>query len=248
MKKLIMSLFIVLLISSRVPAFAQEIYDPWEPFNRKIFWFNDKFDVYLLEPVARGYYDYTPRPIRKGIGNFFENLKYPRYLVSDIVQLKFGQVLHHTGRFLLNTTVGLLGFIDVAKDVGLEEHSEDFGVALAYHGVPEGPYMVLPILGPSNLRDAFGRLVDVFTDPFFYVRYSTLNSDQENGIIFGAKTIEAIDTRADLLEAVETSKESSLDYYLFLQSTYHQYREGVIYDGNPPSWDDKDVLQDDVTP
>lgn len=226
------------------PARAQdeEISDPLESFNRGIFWFNDKLDVYVLEPVARRYKDYVPDPVQNGIGNFFENLRYPRYLLSDLVQFKFSQALDHTGRFLINSTVGVLGFVDVAKEFGLPVHEEDFGLALAYHGVGPGPYLVLPILGPSNLRDGFGKIVDSFVDPFAIVAYTT-DADISIPIILGAKTIEVIDTRAGLSEAIETAKESSVDYYLFMQGAYYQYRRGVLYDGNPPDEEFEDDLE-----
>ena len=213
---------------------AQEVYDPIEPVNRGIFWFNDKLDVYVLEPVARGYDDYVPESVQTGVGNFFENLRFPRYFVSDIVQLKFGQVWHHTSRFVINSTVGVLGILDVAKDFGFEKHEEDFGIALAYHDVPPGPYLVLPLLGPSNLRDGFGRLVDSFLDPISALTYTSVDDDIAIPVIIGTKALDLIDTRADLLEAVETAKSSSLDYYLFVQGAYMQHRRGVLYDGNPP--------------
>ncbi|MCO6430344.1 MAG: VacJ family lipoprotein [Deltaproteobacteria bacterium] len=223
-------------------AAAQEVdvWDPIEPVNRGIFWFNDQFDIYILEPVARGYDDVVPDPIQEGIGNFFENLRYPRYLVSDVVQLKFTQAAEHTGRFIINSTIGLLGFIDVAKHVGLEQHSEDFGLALAYYDVPPGPYLVIPILGPSNLRDGVGKVVDSFLDPIGALTYTDVDDDVAIPVIIGAKIIEAIDTRADLLEAVETAKESSIDYYLFTQGAYYQYRRGLLYDGDPPDEEEDD--------
>lgn len=209
----------------------QEIWDPLEGWNRGVFAVNDTLDVYLLEPIARGYDYVVPEVVQTGIGNFFENLGYPSYLVSDVVQLKFGQAAHHTGRFLVNTTAGLLGFIDVAKDLGLEAHKEDFGIALAYHGVPAGPYIVLPLFGPSNLRDGIGRLVDLFLDPVFYLAYTDVDDTTVTAITFGLAGVRIVDQRAGLLEAVESGKESSLDYYTFVQSSYYQYRRGVLNDG-----------------
>jgi phospholipid-binding lipoprotein MlaA len=224
----------------------EEIKDPLEPMNRKIFWFNDKFDIYLLEPVARGYDHITPEPIQKGIGNFFENIKFPKYFVSDIVQGKFSQALDHTGRFVINTTVGLLGTIDVAKEFGLPHHEEDFGIALAYRGVGPGAYIVIPILGPSNVRDGFGRIVDFFLDPFTILGYTNaFDDDTTTAITWGARTVDAIDTRAGLIEAIETAKESSVDYYGFLQSAYYQHRRGVLYDGNPPDEEDIGLPRDE---
>lgn len=228
------SLIIFFLIFASSSVKAQDISDPLEGFNRGIFWFNDKLDVYVMEPVARGYDYITPQPVQKGIGNFFENLRYPKYLVSDLVQFKFAQAAEHTGRFIVNSTIGLVGLVDVAKQIGLEQHEEDFGLALAYYGVPPGPYLVLPLLGPSNVRDGIGRVVDSFLDPIGWVSYTSLDSDSKLAIILGTKSLDFIDQRAGLIEAIETAKESSVDYYLFLQGAYYQHRRGVLYDGNPP--------------
>ncbi|RIL10926.1 MAG: ABC transporter [Proteobacteria bacterium] len=222
------------ILSACSAASAQEVYDPLEPMNRGIFWFNNKLDIYLLEPVAKGYDWIMPQEAQDSVGNFFSNLRSPALLVSDLVQLKFDQAATHTGRFLINTTIGLGGLFDIASEMGLEEHDEDFGTALAYHGVPEGPYLVLPILGPSNFRDGFGRLVDGFLDPVFYLGATDMHDDTALAIQFGLKGLQVIDTRAGLIDAVEAARESSVDYYLFIQGAYHQHRRGVIYDGNPP--------------
>lgn len=223
-------------------AFAEEeINDPLEGFNRGIFWFNDRLDRYLIEPVARAYDYVVPNPVQDGIGNFFSNLGYPSYLLSDLVQLKFGQALDHTGRFLVNTTFGVGGFIDVAEGMGLPEHDEDFGIALAYNGVPAGPYLVLPLLGPSNLRDGVGRAVDSFIHPVYWIAKGTAGSDDATSITLGFRAVEVTDTRAGLTEAIKAAKESSLDYYLFVQSAYYQYREAKLYDGElPPESEETD--------
>lgn len=215
-----------------------EVSDPLEGMNRGIFWFNDNVDTYLLEPVARGYHNVLPDPVETGIHNFFNNLRYPVYLVSDLVQFKFTQALEHTGRFLVNSTVGVAGLIDVGKRIGLPDHEEDFAIALAYHGVPAGPYLVLPFIGPSNLRDTFGYVIDCALNPFYWVGRTDLHSDAKDSIVYGTTALKAIDTRARLLEAVKSAKESSVDYYLFMQGAYYQYRRGVLYDGNPPDEED----------
>ena len=215
-----------------------EVSDPIEPVNRGVFWVNNKLDENILEPVAHGYADHVPSPIKKGIGNFFLNLRYPVYLVSDLVQFKFTQAAEHTGRFLLNTTAGLVGFIDVAKDCGLPDHEEDFGIALAYYGVPAGPYLMLPFIGPSNLRDTTGLIIDSFLNPIYWVGRSNLSSDAKFAIAAGATAIKYVDIRAGLIDAIDTAKQSSVDYYLFVQGAYYQHRRGVLYDGNPPDEDD----------
>ena len=218
------------LLVSVPRAWAEDIYDPIEPVNRAIFSFNDTVDVYLFEPVAKGYEWILPGVVRKGVTNFFSNLRSPIYVVSDIVQLKFGQVGTHTGRFLINSTVGVAGVFDVAKLVGLEEHYEDFGVALGHYGIPPGPYIVIPFLGPSNVRDGFGRIVDAFLTPTYYI--------ESLPVALGIRGLEGVNDRADLIEAVELAKENSLDYYSFSQAAYYQVRKGYIYDGTPPEEDE----------
>lgn len=222
---------------------SEEPYDPIEPVNRAIFSFNDTVDVHVLEPVGRAYRNNVPDTIQTGIGNFFLNLRYPSYLVSDVVQGKFQQALDHTGRFLINSTIGILGFIDFATDMGLPDHEEDFGIALAYHGVPAGPYLMLPILGPSNVRDGVGRIVDAFLDPIGWVGYSSLSSGTKVAIAASALGLKLVHTRAGLLQAVEAAKESSVDYYLFMQGAYYQHRYGLLTDGKV-----EDVFEPEVGP
>ena len=219
--------FVVGIVSAEV----EEPYDPIEPVNRGIFWFNDKLDVNLFEPISKGYRDVMPEFAQKGIGNFFANLRYPSYLVSDIIQGKFTQALEHTGRFLINSTVGVAGLIDFATDWGLPDHREDFGIGLAYHGVPAGPYLVLPILGPSNLRDGLGLIIDGFLDPIGWITYTNASTSTKLAVPAGALAVKFIHTRAGLIEAIETGKESSVDYYLFMQGAYYQYRHGLVTDG-----------------
>ena len=218
--------------STRVAlAEEEEPYDPLESMNRAIFDFNDSLDVHVLEPVARAYHDNVPDFMQTGIGNFFGNLRYPSYLVSDILQGKFDQVLDHTGRFVINSTIGVLGLIDVAKDVGLPDHREDFGIALAYNGVPHGPYLVIPIIGPSSVRDGLGLIVDGLLDPLGWVAYSSLSTGTKLAIAASAFGVKLVHTRSGLLQAVEAAKESSVDYYLFTQGAYYQYRHGLLTDG-----------------
>lgn len=226
-----LSLLFVLLFVPLIAAVAEdEVSDPFEGVNRGIFWFNDKLDVNLLEPVSRGYDYVMPQFAKDGVSNFYENVRYPSYLFSDIVQLKFGQAAEHTGRFLINTTVGLGGLIDVAKHFGLERHYEDFGTALAHNDIGPGPYIVLPFLGPSNVRDGVGRIVDNFLDPIGWIAFSTADNSDATLITAGSTALNVINTRAGLIEAVEAAKEASVDYYLFMQSAYYQNRNGVIYD------------------
>ncbi len=225
--------------------YTADIRDPWEGMNRAIFSFNNGFDEYILEPVSRGYHWLLPDFMEEGIHNFFLNLRFPSYLLSDVVQFKFSQALRHTGRFLINTTAGIGGLIDVAQHVGLPDHKEDFGIALAYHGVGPGPYLVLPFLGPSNVRDTVGTVVDLLIDPvaiFFY----TNSIDNEFWVGAGISSWRMVDARTQLLEAIDAAKESSLDYYLFVQSAYYQDRRGLLYDGFQDSDDDLPAGADSV--
>jgi phospholipid-binding lipoprotein MlaA len=239
MKRFLSRTLCILLLTSLFSsaALAEDVYDPIEPVNRGIFWFNQKFDYYLLEPVSRGYRYVVPDVVQDGVGNFFSNLKYPVNLFSDIVQLKFKLALTHTGRFVVNTTAGLLGTVDVAKHMGMANvQEEDFGQALGYYGVPPGPYIVLPIFGPSNLRDVFGLAVDSFLDPIYWAGPATnMNKDDALALSLGLKSLYAIDKRSSLDDAIKAAKEASLDYYLFMQGAYTQYRRGQIYDGHPPA-------------
>ena len=227
---------VILLVNVMLasPLLAEEANDPWETMNRGTFWFNDTFDVYILEPVAQGYDWLLPRPVQKSVANFFDNLDFPSLLVSDLVQLKFDQVALHSGRFLINSSIGIVGLFDVASEMGLEPHYEDFGTALGYWDIGGGPYLVLPFLGPSNVRDGIGRLVDLVLNPAFYFRQYGLSRDEALLASFGATSLEIINTRSSLLKTVEDAKEVSLDYYLFLRSAYGQKRQNDIYDNNPP--------------
>ena len=225
---------LIFLLGMLTPVQAQEVNDPFESVNRGVFWFNEQVDDYFLAPVARAYKFVLPKFARSGISNFFDNLRYPSLLVSDVVQGKFDQAGLHTVRFLFNSTVGIAGLIDVAEYNGLEDHHEDFGTALGYYGISEGPYLVLPLLGPSNIRDGVGRIVDTFLNPLYWVFAAADEDAVRYGVAGGVRLLEAVDDRSEILEAVDTGKEATLDYYSFVQSSYHQIRQNQIYDGEPP--------------
>ncbi len=206
--------------------------DPLEPMNRGIFWFNQKFDDYLLGPVAKGYKWVLPKPARDSVGNFFENIAFPVYLVSDVLQLKFEQAGIHSARFVINSTIGVGGLFDLAEsEFDLEHHPEDTGSAFGNWGIGEGFYLVIPFMGPTNARDGIGRIADGFLNPLNY--FAVLADDGEY-VTYGFQVLGAIDTRARLDEGLESAKDTSLDYYAFIRSTYHQVRQNVIYDNNPP--------------
>ncbi len=234
------TLFLALLILAPIQTKAEEVYDPLEPINRAVFTFNDYIDRWILEPVALGYREITTPGIRKGISNFFTHIQYPRYLISDLLQLKFEQAAIHTGRFVLNTTAGLGGFIDAADELfKIEHHEEDIGGALGYWGVPPGAYLVLPIFGPSNVRDLVGRVGDRASDPVFWMGYwDELTWEQQLAFSWGKSALEAVSIRESLVEAIDAAKEASLDYYTFVRKSYAQQRVGLIYDGQPPGLDE----------
>jgi len=212
--------------------------DPWEPFNRKMFAFNEDLDRSLIKPVAKGYRKVVPAPIRKGVGNVFLNLAEPTTVVNDILQAKFPQAGHDLARFALNTTVGLLGWFDVATKLGLERHREDFGQTFSVWGFTRGPYLVLPLIGPSTLSDGIGLIPStMYTDP----RYAYGYSPETYAIL----TVDTIDTRARLLGASRVA-ELQLDPYVFRRETYLQQRRQLVYDGSPPVEDDS--FEDEFDP
>ncbi|MDB6060447.1 MAG: rane protein [Verrucomicrobiaceae bacterium] len=195
--------------------------DPWEGFNRKIYAFNDVADRYLLKPVAKGYDTITPQFLEDGIHNIFSNVGEVGNVLNSLLQAKFKHSAEDTGRLLINSTVGLLGFFDVASKIGLEVHEEDFGQTLGYWGVKSGPYVVIPLLGPRTVRDAFGSVPDAYTDPIPYV----IDYVPTRNEVLGARVI---DTRASLLNAEELV---TGDRYIFLRDAYLQRRQFLVNDG-----------------
>lgn len=200
--------------------------DPWEPFNRVVYQFNDDFDTVLLKPVAKGYQFITPAPVDRGITNFFDNLADVRNGVNNALQFKMTRAFTSVGRVVVNSTVGVLGFVDVASNLNMPKYNEDFGQTLGTWGVAPGPYIVLPFLGPSTGRDTVGLVGDWYTDPLTYV--------DDGGVAWGAKALRIIDRRADLLAASKVLEAAALDPYSFVRDGYLQRRRSDIYDGNPP--------------
>ena len=198
--------------------------DPIEGFNRVMFEFNDALDRVLIKPVAKGYRAIMPTPVDKGITNFFSNLDDVGSAINNLLQFKLKRSASDVGRIVVNSTVGILGFIDVASNINLEKHGEDFGQTLGVWGVGPGPYIVLPILGPSGGRDAIGTVADWFTDPVTYVN----PVEVKNTLI----VLRAIDKRADLLGASRIVDEAALDKYEFTRDAYIQKRENDVHDGN----------------
>lgn len=194
--------------------------DPWEGLNRHIFAFNEAADRYVAEPVARGYKKVTPGFIDTSIGNFFNNIGEFKNLTNNLLQGSVGDAGVDLSRFIVNTTIGVLGIFDVASYVGLERESEDFGQTLAVWGVGDGPYLMLPVLGPSTLRDGFGRGVDSFASPQREVEPATAD--------YGLTFVELVQKRASLLGSEQLI---SGDKYSFFKDAYFQRREFLINDG-----------------
>lgn len=204
--------------------------DPLEPMNRSISSFNDTVDDNLLKPVAVGYRDYTPQFVQTGVGNFFRNISDMFSTVNNGLQFKGRETAESLMRVVVNTTFGIYGLFDVATPIGLERHPEDFGQTLGYWGVPDGPYLVLPLLGPSTLRDTSVLPVEFAVDPVS--NYDNLS------VRHVAVATRIVDKRASLLQATNFLSDAAIDKYSFSRDSYLQYRRNQVYDGNPPDEDD----------
>jgi phospholipid-binding lipoprotein MlaA len=213
--------------------------DRWEGFNRGVYKFNDTVDRAALKPVAKGYRKITPHWLRVGIGNFLGNLEYPATAANQFLQGKAKMGFRDTGRFLLNTTLGIGGLFDVATAVGLEANDEDLGQTLAVWGVGSGPYLNLPLFGPSTLRDAPSRIVDFFFDPLTY-------ADVPWEAIWGERVLDVVHSRSELLP-LEPTLEKTYDPYAFIRDSWVQRREYAIFDGNPPPEQLDEQFEDEPT-
>lgn len=213
--------------------------DPWAGFNRSVYRFNDFADRAALKPVARGYEWITPGWFRTGVDNFFDNLAYPATIVNQLLQGKPALAGRDTGRFLVNSIAGIGGLFDVAVHAGLAENDEDFGQTLAIWGVPSGPYLTLPLFGPSSARDAPSRIVDYFSGT---TRYIDLHWEEE----WAARGLELVNDRAGLLP-LESQLDQVFDRYGFIRDAWVQRREFQVFDGNPPEPEFED-FEDEPTP
>lgn len=222
----------------------ESVHDPLEPVNRRIHAFNDRFDRAVARPVARTYDELVPGVVDRGVTNFFNNLDDVGVLINSILQLKPRETILTTNRLIFNTTIGLYGLIDVVGLMGGEKANEDFGQTLGYWGIGGGPYLVLPFLGPSNLRDATGRTVDARYDP---IRHFEPNSTRN-----AAYALQAVDTRAGLLGATDVLDTAAIDPYSYTREAYTHRRIRLIHDGNPPPAalpdDSADPADDDFDP
>ena len=223
---MIKRVLISLLLAFNLSVNAEEV-DPFEETNRSIYEFNESLDSNVLEPVSRAYKNNIPETAQKGIGNFLGNLADVSTLANQILQFKPIESAETLARILVNTTIGLGGLFDVASDMGLVTEDEDFGQTMAVWGVEQGPYVVLPLLGPSTVRDGIGAYVDL-TSP--------ANMVDEIGEV-GVSVINVVDKRVDLLPITDILDQSD-DPYITMRSSYLQKRNNDIYDGNVPVTDD----------
>ncbi len=208
---------------------ARVAYDPWEPLNRGVYAFNDTADKAVLKPVAKGYKAITPTFARRGVSNFFDNLVTPRSALNNLLQGQPKQCFNELARFLINSTLGLGGLIDVAGDSGMQRYDETFAQTLAVWGLPAGPYVMVPLRGPRTLLDVVAMPVDLLTDPLIYYENTSIRDK--------LLILSVIDTRTRLLSADRFLDDSS-DPYITLRESYLQNREYEIYDGDPPVDDD----------
>jgi phospholipid-binding lipoprotein MlaA len=216
-------LFLLLLVLIIVPSTYASDDDPLEPMNRAIFEFNEIVDDNVLKPIAKGYKYVTPDPVEVGISNFFSNLGEIGTITNDLLQLKFAQAGRDTMRFFLNSTLGIFGIFDVATPLGLSKNKEDFGQTLGFWGVPDGPYLVLPFLGPSSFRDGPSMIVDYELSPVEQLHH------EERQVL---QTLDIVDTRARLLRATKILDTAAKDKYIFIRESYLQKRESQVNDGN----------------
>jgi phospholipid-binding lipoprotein MlaA len=212
--------------ASAVSAEEGAAVDPWEGFNRKMFGVNNAIDGVVLVPAAQLYRAVTFKKQRRGIRNFLDNLRTPVILVNDILQGEFKRAGNTASRFVINTTVGFGGMADPAERIGIPQHSEDFGQTLAVWGIDSGPYLFLPIFGPSSVRDGFGAGVGIVMDPAFYIR-----TDAASLFRYSRAGINGVSIREPLIEPLEEIKANSLDHYASFRSFYLQARKREIANG-----------------
>lgn len=235
-------LLLLVLVSgcASVPDEQADPRDPLESYNRAMYKFNRVVDDAVLKPVAKGYKAITPEPVDRGVTNFFNNLADVTSALNNLFQFKLSRAGSDLGRLAVNTTIGILGFRDVATDMGLPSYKEDFGQTFGYWGDDSSPYLVLPFLGPSTIRDTIGLGGDIAANPLFYI--------DNRSVTWGLTGLDVTDTRADLLKAGDILEEAAIDPYAFTRDAYLQHRRDKIFDGNPPEeeddWEDESDAAD----
>ncbi|REG49579.1 phospholipid-binding lipoprotein MlaA [Paraburkholderia sp. BL6669N2] len=218
--------------------------DPFEPVNRAIFTFNDRVDIYIAAPVAKGYQKVAPQPLRTAVSNFFSNLGDLGNAANNLLQLKITDATEDIVRFALNSTFGLGGLIDWATPAGLPKHQQDFGLTLGHWGIPSGPYLVLPLFGPSSVRDSVDLIVDVRVNPLNYIEPAVRNP---------LYVLHFVSVRSDLLGATDLLQQAALDKYSFVRDAYMQQRRAHLLSTSDkaaplPNYDDLGDSGSSTTP
>jgi len=216
---------------------STDVNDPWEGMNRGIFRFNEGLDRWALEPVAKGWDFVMPDPVERSISKFFTNIRFPVVFLNNLLQGKGLHAVHDLGRFLINTTVGVAGFFDPASHLGLPQHDEDFGQTLGYWGVPPGPYLVLPLLGPSSPRDTVGLGVDTATQAYRFFLPWWIN--------LPVAATDVINTRSSFLEQYAAERRDAIDLYAFRRNLHIESRENLVNDRAETSDVDDDLYHVD---
>ena len=225
------------LLSGCASTQTKDAIDPWEGWNRNVQSFNDNVDNYVMKPVAKGYKWVTPGFVDQGVSNFFSNLSDIGVAANDALQGKFLQSGSDSARFLINTSAGVAGLVDVASLIDLPKHKEDFDQTLGYWGVPTGPYLVLPFFGPSTSRGVFGLLGDAAMNPISYTGIYFGSTWVSTAVSGGLGGLNAIDLRADNLGTEKIASEASVDRYQFFRDAYLANRNYLVKDGNVPEDD-----------
>jgi phospholipid-binding lipoprotein MlaA len=225
MRLLLAFLAALLLAGCASTSDRSEAYDPWEGLNRKTYAFNDALDKAVLKPLAQGYQKVTPDFAQEGVNNFYRNLEDIGTSINNFLQAKPKQGMNDMARLVVNTVFGVFGLWDIATPLGFEKHDEDFGQTLGYWGAPPGPYFVIPLLGPSTVRDAPAKAVD---PSWFY------NDYLPDRVYWSWWGLDKVRTRANLIKAEGILEEAAIDKYSFIRDAWWQRRRNNVYDGSPP--------------
>ena len=211
---------------------TQKVKSSWDPikiYNVPMTQFNDFVYMSIMGPIAKGYRSVVNKPIREGVSNVFHNLQFPIRFTNNILQLKFNNALEESARFVINSTYGLAGFIDIAKsEGGLERHNEDFGQTLGFYGVGNDFHIVLPLFGPSNLRDTLGLITDSFVDPMYYAKKKDWDIFESNNRYLLINTYKIENEYSFQMDAYENIRKDSIDLYILLKNVYEQRRDKMI--------------------
>ena len=241
-RKIITGLLCSAFLVSNVMAQDKQHNDPYESFNRTMYDFNDNVDTYVASPLAKGYKFVTPQFMQTGVFNFFNNLKNFNIVLNDLLQAKFSQSASDLGRLTLNSTAGVGGFIDVAKHVGLEQNDEDFDQTLAVWGVPQGAYLVLPLVGPMTMRSAPASAVDIAANPTTYARIPA------RYISAPVQFMALLNARENAEGALKFINEAAMDKYIFTRESFLQWRKNLETDGKVSTSIDDDLMTDEQSP